>query len=66
MGSWQACFFKAGDQPTTDIAMRQHRVENGAETLLQSYVEVDDGQRTPADMACRLLEGNNAALTYCS
>ena len=44
--------------------MRQHRVENGAETLLQFYVKVDDRQRAPADMPCRLMERDDAALTY--
>jgi hypothetical protein len=64
MGSWQPCFFKAGDQPSTDIAMRQHRVKNGAEAVLQLYVEVDARQRTPGNMACRPMECDNAALAY--
>src|SRR6478735_6691794 len=46
--------------------MRQHRVENGAEALLQLYVKVDDRQRAPADMACRLVERDDATLMYCA
>jgi hypothetical protein len=59
------CANSRGDRPSTDITMRQHHVENGAEAVLQFYVEPGDRKRKPADMACRLMEGNNTVLTYC-
>lgn len=56
VGSWQVSFLEAGDQSAADFAMRQHRVEYGAQASFQRCMETDDRQRMGADVTCGLVE----------
>src|SRR5437660_6552680 len=64
MGRWQAGFFKTGDQPSADIAMRQHRVENRIQALLQLHIEVHGRKDLRVDVACRLVERDDPSTPY--
>src|SRR5262245_63089837 len=64
MRRWQPGVFKTGDQPSADIAMRQHHIEYGVQALLQFDVEVDGRKCVRADMTCRLVERDDPSMTY--
>ena len=63
-GSWQTSFFETGDQPSTNIAMRQHGTKYGGQGSFQFYIEVDGRQCVAADMTCGLVERDDTTMTY--
>src|SRR6478672_4059273 len=44
--------------------MRQHRIENGAQALLQFDIEVDGRKYVRADVTCRLVKRDNPSTTH--
>src|SRR4026209_115996 len=64
MGSWKTGLFKIGDQSSADVAMRQHRIENRAQAMLQFDIEVDGRKYVRADVTCWFVKRDYPSTTY--
>ena len=60
----QTRLFKAGNQSSTDIDMRQRRPKNGAQASFHFEIKVDSREDLRSEMTCRLVKSDDASATH--